>query len=70
MISDEDYLPSLREISGLCSVIMVEGSRMACKDTRTIFEIGKAIEREKRLANQGETSGSLGNTRKSVGDGQ
>ena len=37
--------------------------RTARTDTRTIFEIGKAIEREKRLANQGETSGSLGNPR-------
>ena len=47
------------EISGL---LAMEG-RTARTDTRTIFEIGKAIEREKRLANQGETSGSLGNPR-------
>ena len=48
------------EISNL--LLAMEG-RTARKDTRTIFEIGRAIEREKRLANQGETSGSLGNPR-------
>ena len=48
------------EISGL--LLAMEG-RTARKDTRTIFEIGRAIEREKRLVNQGETSGSLGNPR-------